>query len=252
MRLWKAAWGGAALLLSLVPSAPAAADDEDVVLSDDRFSPREVDIRPGDTVTWRHRDDDTPHSVTFEDGYDPYQGCAEPDIFGNCMTEGDSTQRTFLLPGTFRYYCRIHQQSGMTGVINVVGAAGSGTSTSTTQPGLGSGTTSTSSSTSTTTPLVVSTSTTRPAVVASIPTTTTTPRPNYQNLPRGSAPALDTDAPSNEDQLAAFPAPAEGGSGGGGAGGGDDSLGVVAAAVVALAGAGGVLAWKFRPRGRVV
>ncbi len=213
-----------------------------------------MNISPGDSVTWRHRDEDTPHSVTFEDGYDPYQGCSETSLLiNNCMEEGDTTQRTFLVMGPFRYYCRIHRDDGMTGVVNVVGPSGSvGTTTTTRLSGSDGSSSSSSSSTTATTELVVSTSTTRPAVVASLPPTTMRPARSEVTAPRAPAPALNPEARDNTEALAALPAPADGeaaGSTDGGDSGG--SLGLVGGLAVAVAGAAGVLAWKFRPRGRI-
>jgi plastocyanin len=253
--MWKGIAVGGVLVIPLIVGAPAQAENKTVILTDERFSPREVTVSPGDSVTWRHRDDDTPHSVTFEDGYDPYSGCSEPDILNACMQEGDTAQRTFLLAGSFRYYCRIHQADGMTGVVNVLGAGGAATTT-TTRPtgGEGSSSSSSSSSTTSTTELVVSTSTTRPAAIANIPTTTTAPRPSYAPAPRAAAPPLNPDARDNSDALAALPPPPGGDASAAGGTGGDDSggsLGLAGGLAVAIAGVAGVLAWKFRPRGRI-
>ena len=255
MSIWKAVSVAGVLVIPLAFGAPAAADNKNVILEDESFSPREVNINPGDSVTWRHRDEDTPHSVTFEDGYDPYQGCSETSLLiNNCMEEGDTTQRTFLVSGPFRYYCRIHRDDGMTGVVNVVGPSGTvGTTTTTRLSGSGGSSSSSSSSTTAPTELVVSTSTTRPAMVASIPTTTMRQAISPVTAPPAPPPALNPEARDNTEALAALPEAAGGDTAAGSTDGGDSggSLGLLGGLAVAVAGAAGVLAWKFRPRGRI-
>lgn len=259
-------WTGAvvfALVAPLLLGGPASAASETVILKDTRFNPKEVTISAGDTVTWRHRDNETPHSVTFEDGFDPYEGCSEPDLLSNCMAEGDTTQRTFLLAGTYRYYCRVHRQSGMSAVVTVVGPAAVGSTTTSTARSTPSSaaasSSSSSSSTTATTQAVVSTSTTRPPFVAAIPTTTTTAGVAYQPAPQGAAPALNPAAPTDEEETAApatpgdedpsaertaGPAPGDGGGSGGG------SAGMLTAGAAIVVAAAGGLAWKFRPKSR--
>ena len=99
---------------------------------------------------------------------------------------------------------------------------------------------------------MVSTSTTRPAMVASIPTTTMRQAISPVTAPPAPAPPLNPEARDNTEALAALP-DAGGETAAGSTDGGDSggSLGLLGGLAVAVAGAAGVLAWKFRPRGRI-
>ncbi|MCA1824985.1 MAG: hypothetical protein LC640_12140, partial [Frankia sp.] len=78
------------------------------------FTPAELTIDAGDTVTWTW--DGANHSVTFDDG------SFDSDVHSSPY----STRRGFSRAGRFPYYCKIHGGrggSGMHGVITVRGAA---------------------------------------------------------------------------------------------------------------------------------
>jgi plastocyanin/uncharacterized cupredoxin-like copper-binding protein len=111
------------------------------------FTPAEVTVRVGDTVTWFNKDSE-PHAV---------QGgpMNSPDI-----QPGSSFSHTFDQVGHVDYLCRIHTY--MTGVVHVVGDNEPTTTTSTTAP---------PSTTSTTAPPATTTTTTEPGGT----TTTTQP-----------------------------------------------------------------------------
>ena len=73
------------------------------------FSPRSVTIAAGGTVTWTWDDsaDSLLHNVT-----------------GDGFTSGDPTPKgrysfTFATPGTYTYFCVVHQSSGMRGTVTV-------------------------------------------------------------------------------------------------------------------------------------
>jgi plastocyanin len=83
------------------------------------FSPNLVTITQGDTVAWNN-DGGNFHNVHFED-----------DSFVMPMTPMDtmwSVSRTFTQPGTFKYYCEVHKDQGMSGtvVVNAPPAGGGG------------------------------------------------------------------------------------------------------------------------------
>jgi plastocyanin len=124
------------------PSVPYEGSVVDVL----RFTPAEINIGAGDTVTWQN-DSFTPHTVTFlpgppPEGFSPFVPAVSStnyspgtflnsgiivndqigDVFGGI---GQSFSLTFDKPGTYQYICALHADSGMVGVINV-GAAGSG------------------------------------------------------------------------------------------------------------------------------
>ena len=96
------------LLVILTISSSVSAEDYDISITDDKdFSPGELTINVGDTVTWTN-DDDSPHTVTAEDGqFDS----------GN-MGEGATWSYTFTEVGTYDYRCDYH--SSMTATITVV------------------------------------------------------------------------------------------------------------------------------------
>jgi len=112
-----------------------------------RFTPAEVNIGAGDTVTWEN-ESFTPHTVTFlagppPEGFSPfvpdspsstytpgtfnhsgiYVNDALSEVFGGI---GSTFSLTFATPGTYQYICALHADSGMVGVINVGGAGGGG------------------------------------------------------------------------------------------------------------------------------
>ena len=80
------------------PSNPEVSDistSPKVSITDSGFSPTEVSIKAGDTVTWTN-DGKIPHTVAGE-GFD--SGAINP---------GKSFSRVFETPGTYDYYCRYH------------------------------------------------------------------------------------------------------------------------------------------------
>lgn len=87
------------------------------------FSPAVVRIRAGQTVQWRNTSP-IGHTVTADSrlAKNPAnvilpQG-AEPFHSGN-IAAGQVWQRTFTLPGTYRYVCLPHEQQGMIGTVIV-------------------------------------------------------------------------------------------------------------------------------------
>lgn len=87
---------------------PAAPSTADVVIPDRRFTPREVTITAGGTVTWRNQDGS--HTVTADDG----------TFDSGVFEDGQAFSRTFATAGTVTYLCRLHPE--MTGTVTVVGA----------------------------------------------------------------------------------------------------------------------------------
>ena len=107
------------------PSSNAMADSVSVSLEAIAFSPAELMITTGTTVTWINRDEGVAHTVTS--GTPKKQGVpgltkdrpGKPNgLFDKELPDaGDTYQVTFEEPGTFRYYCAIH--APMTGTIVV-------------------------------------------------------------------------------------------------------------------------------------
>jgi plastocyanin len=113
------------LLLSLAVLAglalsvlPALAADQTVTVSSNEFTPVNVTIEQGDTVTWSNSGGS--HNVRFDDG--SFEQPPSPD------SSGWTRERTFATAGTFSYYCEQHIGSGMTGTVTV-NPSGTGTTT---------------------------------------------------------------------------------------------------------------------------
>ncbi|MGY2008735.1 cupredoxin domain-containing protein [Nocardia gipuzkoensis] len=77
---------------------PAAAT---VAVDDMKFSPAEVTIKVGDTVTWKF-DDKVPHSV---------QGIGDKAMGINSpIFDRGEWSYTFTTPGSYRYLCSLHPE----------------------------------------------------------------------------------------------------------------------------------------------
>jgi len=103
-------------MVALVVFAPAASaqDDMTVSIQDFSFSPDQMTVAPGTTVTWVN-DGQQPHTSTADDGtWD--SGTLQP---------GDDYSFTFDQPGTYTYHCSIHPD--MTATITVSGDGGGAT-----------------------------------------------------------------------------------------------------------------------------
>jgi plastocyanin len=63
------------------------------------FTPAEITIHAGDSITWTNRDD-IPHTVT---------DAAHPPAFrSQALDTDDSVSFTFDKPGVYRYFCSLH------------------------------------------------------------------------------------------------------------------------------------------------
>ena len=80
-------------------AAPAAAVKSGAKISivNFAFTPGEITIAPGETVTWTN-DDGAPHGLAFADGA-AGTGVLLPEA---------SFQRTFDRPGSYDYVCAVH------------------------------------------------------------------------------------------------------------------------------------------------
>lgn len=78
-------------------SAPAA-EEQTVEIADFAFSPEELTIAAGSTVTWVNQDPSLPHTATSDD-----------EVFDSgSLTEGGEFSFTFDEAGTFAYFCEVH------------------------------------------------------------------------------------------------------------------------------------------------
>ena len=102
----------AATLFVAVVHAQAWAADAEVKISNFTFSPPQVTVKAGTTVTWTN-DDDIPHTVTS----------STLAFKSAALDTDDKFSFTFTTPGTYKYFCSLHPH--MTGTIVVEAVSGS-------------------------------------------------------------------------------------------------------------------------------
>lgn len=88
---------------------PPAAANASVTIEDFEFTPANLTVSAGTTVTWTHLGD-VRHTVTADDG-----SFDSPTLSG-----GDTFEFTFTTPGTYAYYCRFHGGAGGSGMSGVI------------------------------------------------------------------------------------------------------------------------------------
>jgi plastocyanin len=99
------------LVVGGVPGAAEAESSHTVRITHGRFSPSEISVAVGDTVTWSNDDHDG-HSVTADDGsFDSHPGCSEDDT-SQCLPEGETWSHTFTEAGRYPYHSRTEGQKG--------------------------------------------------------------------------------------------------------------------------------------------
>lgn len=94
--------------LCLAAPASYSADAVQVGIAEYKFSPAELTVKVGTTVTWTNREKRTSHSVFFTGP----AGFESERLF-----PGESWSRTFDKPGSFPYTCGPHPE--MKGRIDV-------------------------------------------------------------------------------------------------------------------------------------
>ncbi|MGJ4968285.1 MULTISPECIES: cupredoxin family copper-binding protein [unclassified Bradyrhizobium] len=95
--------GLAAVLL--VCATPLRAETIKVTIDNFTFTPTEVTVKVGDTVTWTNHDD-IPHTVVSAGKYR-----------SKTLDTDDSFSFTFAAAGDYKYFCSLHPH--MTGLIKV-------------------------------------------------------------------------------------------------------------------------------------
>lgn len=91
----------------------------EVGMESQSFSPSEIEIEVGTTVTWTNGSSAT-HTVTS--GTD---GEHDGKFDSGDIAPGEEFSYTFDETGTFPYYCIPHVSAGMTGTVTVVESSGS-------------------------------------------------------------------------------------------------------------------------------
>jgi plastocyanin len=111
------------LLLGLGAAAAAPAQAADVTIQNFQFSPPTVTVAQGDTVTWHYAGPDTNHSVTADPGQaDSWDSDPQRPPTAADHVPGSTFARTFSVPGSFTYFCKVHPS--MHGTVKVTGAGG--------------------------------------------------------------------------------------------------------------------------------
>jgi plastocyanin len=81
----------------MVHAASTAKDGAKVSIANFAFTPAEITIAPGDSVTWTNNDG-APHGLEYHDG------AKGTDL----LLPGASFSRRFDRPGTYDYNCAVH------------------------------------------------------------------------------------------------------------------------------------------------
>ena len=94
-----------------------------VQMDGEQFEPRQVSISAGQTVQWKNNSGD-PHTVTVV----PDKALVPADVAlpanaqpfdSGTIASGMTFAHTFTTPGTYRYYCTLHEGNGMVGEVVV-------------------------------------------------------------------------------------------------------------------------------------
>ena len=94
-----------------------------IMTSSHQFSPRDVTIKAGESVTWKNSANDV-HTVTADPSRAKMKenvsvpAGAKPFHSGD-IAPGKTYRYTFTTPGTYRYVCLPHEDKGMTGTVTV-------------------------------------------------------------------------------------------------------------------------------------
>lgn len=90
-----------------------ASGSNTVTMQNISFTPDDIEVSAGDTVTWVNEEESASHTVTAGSEDDP-SGKFDS---GN-LDPGDTFEFTFEEPGTYEYYCDVHPGS-MSGTVTV-------------------------------------------------------------------------------------------------------------------------------------
>jgi plastocyanin len=103
---WRAAVTAATLVGALLSGSASAANVAAVGIDDFAFTPRELVVPAGTTVTWTNHDEE-PHTITAAQGAFGSAGLAHEEDFS----------RTFTVPGRYDYFCALHPHMKATVVV---------------------------------------------------------------------------------------------------------------------------------------
>lgn len=95
-------------LIAALCLAASHAFAADVSIDNFAFTPAEITIKAGESITWTNRDD-IPHTVT---------DAAHPPVFrSQALDTDDKVTFSFDKPGTYRYFCSLHPHMQATVVV---------------------------------------------------------------------------------------------------------------------------------------
>lgn len=80
------------------PAGQTSGQTFDVEIKGFAFTPSEIKIKKGETVTWTNKDS-APHKVVSDSGN---------ELGSQALSNGDTYSHTFSQTGTFGYHCAIH------------------------------------------------------------------------------------------------------------------------------------------------
>jgi len=108
------------LLVVLALAAPALAATIAVSIVDKSYTPADIVIAQGDTVTWTvTKSIGEPHSVTSGAPTDADAGSLFDSGTDGLTDNGSSYSFTFETPGTYSYFCKVHPVD-MQGTVTVL------------------------------------------------------------------------------------------------------------------------------------
>lgn len=120
------ALAGGMLLVTMAIAAPVLASTIAVGIADRTFTPADVVVAEGDTVTWTvTKSINEPHTVTSGTSGDADAGKLFDSGLADTETlkaDGMTFSFTFEKAGTYAYFCQVH--AGMAGSVTVVAAGG--------------------------------------------------------------------------------------------------------------------------------
>ena len=113
---------GCAAITPELPAPPASVD-QTVEMGLTSFMPETIRITQGQTVQWRNTSVNE-HTVTADPALVANPANVElppgaETFHSGGLEPGATWQKTFSVPGTYRYVCLPHEQLGMTGTIVV-------------------------------------------------------------------------------------------------------------------------------------
>jgi plastocyanin len=115
---------GGLLLVTMALAAPALAATVAVGIVDKTFSPAEIVVAQGDTVTWTvTKSINEPHTVTSGKSGDADMGKDFDSGFSDTKklnANGTTFSWTFDKAGSYPYFCQVH--AGMQGTVTVLAA----------------------------------------------------------------------------------------------------------------------------------